>query len=371
MSLKVRRVESKSDLKNFIYFPWKIYQGDKNWVPPLIFDMKRKLDPKENPYFEHARAQYFLAERNGEIVGRITAQVDDHYYQHWGEKVGQWGFFESIDDQEVASALFDSARSWLKEQGQVKMQGPFNFTINDECGLLIDGFDSPPMMLMTYNPAYYQKLCEGYGMRKAIDLLAYKTTADTEPDPAIVNFANLLKQKHEIKIQNMNWKNFDQQMDWFVEIYNSAWEKNWGMVPLTEKELRYHTAELRLLAWRFPELNFFALVNNKPIGMSITIPNLNEVLIKCNGRLLTPRIIELLTHKFESCRVFALGVKEEYRRMGVGAVFYVETLNSARRTGFKWGEMSWILETNAPMRRAIERMGGYVYKTYRIYEIEV
>jgi len=368
MGIKVRKVESAADLKAFIHFPWKIYQGDKNWVPPLLFDVARHLDRQNYHYFEHARAEYFLAEKDGQPAGRITAQVDDFYYEHWHEKVGHFGFFECIDDQEVAKSLFDTAADWLRKQGREKMHGPYNFTINDECGLLVDGFDSPPMILMTHNPPYYQRLVESYGMKKAMDLLAYKTTADTTPDPAIVNFAELLKQKHEIKVRNMSWRNFRQQMDWFVEIYNSAWEKNWGMVPVTEKELRSHEAELRLLATFWPELNFFALVDNKPIGMSITLPNFNEVLIKLNGRLLTPGLFRFLTHKFESCRVFALGVKEEYRRFGVGAIFYVETLNAARRVGMKWGEMSWILETNQPMRRAIEKMGGYVYKTYRIYE---
>jgi len=368
MGIKVRKVESKSDLKQFILFPWKIYIRDDKWVPPLLFDVARRLNKKHNPYFEHAKAEYFLAEKNGELVGRITAQVDEHYLEHWKERVGQFGFFEAIDDQEVANALFDTAKGWLRDQGQEKMQGPFNFTINDECGLLVDGFDTPPMILMTHNPKYYQKLCESYGMKKAMDLLAYRTEASTEPDPIIVNFAELLKQKHEIKVRNMDWKNFAREMDGFVQIYNSAWEKNWGMVPLTEKELRAHASELRLLAMFWPEMNFFAEVNGKPIGMSITLPNFNEVLINTNGRLLHPGTLKFLTHKIRSCRVFALGVKQEYRRLGVGAIFYIETLNSARRKGFQWGEMSWILENNEPMRRAIERMGGTVYKTYRIYE---
>ncbi len=368
MSVKIRKVETKSDLDQFLNLDHKIYAGDPFWVPPLLFDLKRRLDRKANAYFEHARAEYFLAEKNGQPAGRISAQVDDHYFQHWNEKVGHFGFFETINDPEVGAALLDTAADWLKKQGQVKMHGPYNFTVNDECGLLVDGFKLPPMMLMTYNPKYYQTLVESFGMTKAMDLLAYRTEANTDPDPAVVNFAELLKQRHDITVRNMSWLNFDQQLDWFVEIYNSAWEKNWGMVSLTEKELRAHSAELRFLAFRFPELNFFALSRGKPVGMSITIPNLNELIIKMKGKLLTPQALGIFTHKFESCRVFALGVKEEYRRFGVGAIFYVETLKAARRMGFKWGEMSWILENNGPMRRAIERMGGVVYKTYRIYE---
>jgi len=368
MAITIKKVDTPADLKKFINLAGKINRTDPNWVPPLLFDISHRLDRKANAYFDHARAEYFLAEKNGELVGRITAQQDDHYFKHWNEKVGHFGFFECIDDQEAANALLDAAADWLRKQGQVKMHGPYNFTINDECGLLVDGFETMPMFLMTHNPGYYRALVEKYGMTKAMDLLAYRTEANTDPDPAVVNFANLLKQKHEITIRNMSFWNFDRQLDWFVEIYNSAWEKNWGMVALTEKELRAHAAELRFLALRFPQLNFFALSAGKPVGMSITLPNLNEVIIKLKGKILTPKVVGLLTHKFESCRVFALGVKEEYRRLGVGAIFYVETLNAARRMGFKWGEMSWILENNQPMRKAIERMGGSVYKTYRIYE---
>jgi len=368
MAVKVRKVESKGDLYIFIRFPWRIYRNDKNWVPPLLFDVSRRLDRGKNFYFDHARAEYFLAEKDGEPAGRITAQVDDFYFEHWGEKVGQFGFFECVDDPEVSKALFDAAADWLRRQGRERMQGPFNFTVNDECGLLVHGFDTPPMMLMTHNPKYYQALYEKYGMKKAMDLLAYRAEGTTEPDPAVVSFAELLKKKHEIKIRNMNWRNFDKEMNNFVQIYNSAWEKNWGMVPVTEKEIRSHGFELRLLAAFWPEMNFFAEVEGRVIGMSITIPNFNEVLIHLNGKILNWRTLRFFTHKFESCRVFALGVKDEYRRLGVGAVFYVETLYTAKRRGFKWGEMSWILETNQPMRRAIERMGGHVYKTYRIYE---
>ncbi len=368
MAITVRKVESKDDLERFIEFAWKANAGDRNWVPPLWFENRHRLDRKANFWFEHAQAEYFLAEKNGELAGRISAQVDDFYFQHWNEKVGHFGWFECLNDQEVANALFETAADWLRKQGQVRMQGPLNFTVNDECGLLVDGFDTPPMMLMTHNPKYYSALHEGWGLKKAMDLLAYKTTVDTVPDPNIVKFAEALKQKHEITVRNMNWRNFDQQMDWFVEIYNSAWEKNWGMVPVTEKELRSHAAELRFLAFKFPELNFFAMKDGKPIAMSITIPNLNELVIQLNGKLFNPKILKLFTHQFEGCRVFALGVKEQYRKLGVAAIFYTETLNAVRKLGFKWGEMSWILETNGPMRRAIEKMGGYVYKTYRVYD---
>lgn len=371
MAIEIREIETKDELKKFILFVRKIYRNDKNFVHPLFFDVSTKLDKRKNPYFEHAKAKYFIAERNREMVGRLTAQIDRHYFEHWGAKVGHFGFFECIDDQEVANALFDRACEWLRQEGQEKIQGPYNLTINDECGLLIDGFDLPPMILMTYNPPYYQKLIENYGFKKAMDLLAYRMDSTQEPPEDVVRFAEMLKKKHQITIRNMSHRNFDRELDKFVEIYNSAWEKNWGMVPLTEKEIRMHKPELWLLARFFPELNFFAEVEGKPVGMSITLPNFNEVLIKLNGRLLTPGIFRFFTHKFESCRVFALGVKPDYRRLGIGAVFYVETLFTARRLGYKWGEMSWILENNQEMNRAIQHMGGKVYKSYRIYEKEL
>jgi GNAT superfamily N-acetyltransferase len=367
--IKVRAVESKQDLNTFIMMAYKIYQGDANWVPPILMNLRNMLSFKHNPYFEHADGKYFIAFRGSEPAGRITAQIDRNYDEHWGGKTGHFGFFESVPDQGVANALFDAAGEWLRKNGRDRMQGPYNLNINDECGLLIDGFDSPPMVLMTYNPDFYPRLYEAAGFSKAMDLYAYRLDSTADAPQDVVNYAEKIRHKEGIVIRSMRWLNFEKELDNFVDVYNHAWEENWGMVALTEKEIRAHALELRFLAFAFPELNFFAEQDGKIMGMSITIPNLNEALIKTNGKTL-PFVWRLLRKgkRYESCRVFALGVKKEFRRSGVASVFYVDTLMAAKRLGIKWGEMSWILETNDNMNRAIKHMGGTVYKTYRIYE---
>jgi len=370
MTISVRRVESASDLNVFLKMPWRIYPNDRNWVPPLLWDVGRKLDRGRHPYFEHAEAEYFIAWRGSEPVGRISAQIDQNYDKHWGGRTGHFGFFEAPDDSEVAKALFGTAQDWLKSKGRDKIQGPYNFNINDECGLLIDGFDTPPMILMTHNPPYYQKLIEGQGFGKAMDLFAYRLDAVAEAPADVARYAEMIRKKESISIRPWDMKNFDHEMELFREVYNSAWEQNWGMVRLTETELKSYTLEMKNLVW--PELAFFAFQGDKVMGASLTLPNYNEVIIKCNGRLFPFGALRILSARLrknlKSCRVFALGVKKEFRRSGVGAVFYYDTLMAAKRLGFTWGEMSWILETNKEMNKAIQHMGGKVYKTYRIYE---
>jgi GNAT superfamily N-acetyltransferase len=367
--IKIKPVESRNDLEAFIMMPYKHYKGDPNWVPPIQLSIRNMLSRDHNPYFEHAEAEYFIAWKGSEPVGRITAQIDQHHDQHWGGKTGHFGFFESPPEEGVANDLLDAAAMWLKQKGRDKMQGPFNLTINDECGLLVDGFDLPPMFLMTYNHKYYQGLLENAGLNKAMDLYAYRLESTAEAPQDVVKYADNIRQKEGIVIRSMRWRNFDEELKNFVDVYNHAWEENWGMVALTEKEIRAHAMELRILAFAFPELNFFAEQDGKLMGMSITIPNLNEAVIRSNGS--NWQVVRELIRKrkrYDSCRVFALGVKSEFRRSGVASVFYVDTLNAAKRMGIKWGEMSWILETNDNMNRAIQHMGGRVYKTYRIYE---
>ncbi len=329
--ISIKAVGSKSELNTFIRLPWKIYEGDPNCVQPLMFDLKRRLGPK-NPYFEHAKAQYFLAYRGTEPVGRISAMIDSNYDKHWGGKTGHFGWFECIDDQAVARDLFDAAGQWLRTDGRDNMQGPYNMSVNDECGLLIDGFDSPPMILMTYNPAYYQKLCEDYGMFKAQDLLAYRLDASVEPPEDIARFADMVRHREGVVIRPFSKKEFKSDMIKFLDVYNNAWEKNWGMVPMTDNEIKAHALEMKNIIW--PELAFFAEQDGKTMGVSLSLPNLNEVIIKLNGKLFPTGFLKLLRHKsYESCRVFALGVKNEFRKSGVGAVFYYDTLMAAKKHG--------------------------------------
>lgn len=372
--ISIKPVSTAQELNAFIKLPWKIYQDDDCWVPPLIFDVKGRLGKKSNPYFDHAEAEYFLATRGSEPVGRITAQIDQHYDKHWGGKTGHFGWFESIDDPAVAKALFDTAADWLRKKGRDKMQGPYCFNINDECGLLIDGFDTPPMFLNPHTAKFYPPFFDEYGFYKAQDLYAYRMDATAEVPEGVAKFAEAIRARDDVVIRTWNLKDFKAEMARFRDIYNSAWEKNWGDVMLTERELMAHAGELRYLV--DARLCYFAETKDgEPMGASLTLPNLNEYIKHLNGHLynlLPARWYKMVVKKkYRSCRVFALGVKEKFRKVGVGAVFYYDTLMTAKRLGYEWGEMSWILESNDAMNRAIKNMGGEIYKTYRIYEIEL
>jgi hypothetical protein len=372
--ISIKPVSSSSEMDAFVKLPWRLYQRDPKWVPPMLFDVKRRLSRKDNHFFGHGEGEYFLAWRGSTPVGRITAQVDFNYDQHWGGKTGMFGWFEAEDDPAIARGLFDAASDWLRKKGRDKMQGPFNFNINDECGLLIDGFDTPPMMMMTHNPPYYRKLIEDLGLKKAQDLFAYRldTTADAPED--VVKYAALVRAREDVEVRPWNMKDFKREMERWLEVYNSAWEKNWGSVKMNEDEFMAHAFDLRWLS--DPALNFMAETRSGEVmGCAMTLPNLNEYIGPAGGRLsgLLPfKWYDMIVKKkFKSCRVVTLGVKEKFRRSGVGAIFYYETLMAAKRRGYEWGEMSWILESNGPMNRAIQHMGGKVYKTYRIYETAV
>lgn len=370
----VREVASGSDLKTFIRLPWKFNAGDPCWAPPLIFDVKRRLSKKHNRFFDHGEAALFMAWRGLEPVGRISAQFDRHYDEHWGPGVGFLGWFECEDDPGTAAALFDAASEWVKKRGRSRIQGPFSFNINDECGLLIDGFDAPPMVMNPHNPRYYPALFEQNSFYKAQDLFAYRMDATAEAPEDVRSYAEAIRSRGDVMVRTWNMKDFKNEMNRWLEVYNSAWEKNWGAIRLTEAEFKAHSIELRWLA--DSRLAFFAETKDGEVmGAALTLPNFNEYLAPCNGHvygLLPFKWRDMVVKKkYRSCRVFTLGTKEKFRRSGVGAVFYHDTLMAAKKLGYQWGEMSWILESNDAMNRAIRHMGGELYKTYRIYEREV
>lgn len=371
LDVSVRPVSTGSDLKAFIKLPWKLFTGDPCWVPPMLFDVKNKLSKKHNHFFEHGDAEYFLAWKGSEPVGRITAQYDRNYDRHWGGATGQFGWFESVDEPAVARALFDAAADWLRAKGRDRMQGPYNFNINDECGLLVDGFDTPPVIMMIHNPRYYRTLYEKCGLAGVQDLYAYRLDTSVEPPEDVVRFAEAVRARPDIRIRNWNMRDHQREMERWLEVYNSAWEKNWGSVLMSESEFKAHSLELRYLA--DPDLIFVAETDQGEVmGLAFTLPNINEYMIHLNGHLynLLPTLWYpmVVRKRYRSCRVVTLGVKEKFRRSGIGAVFYHDTLMAARRKGYQWGEMSWILESNDAMNRAIRNMGGEVYKTYRIFE---
>lgn len=362
----------KSDLKKFILFEWTIYKDNPNWVPPLIMDMKAMFDPKKNPFHENADMQLFLAYKDSKIAGRTTAIINHSHNKFVKDKTGFFGFFESINDFEVAKALFDQAASWLREKGMLTMRGPANFSCNDTWGLLIDSFDMQPMILMPYNPPYYKDLIEQYGFKKTKDLLAYKLETKGAVIPERVEkITQHVLNRGDIVIRNINMKNFRHEVEIIKTIYNGAWEKNWGFVPMSEEEFDHMAKDLKAIVE--PRFVLIAEVNGEPAGFSLCVPNANEALAKINGRLFPFGLFKVIYYakKIKTARLVTLGVIDKYQKKGIEGVFYSRTLKTGQELGYKMGELSWVLEDNVLMNRGIELMGAKRYKTYRLFDYKL
>lgn len=362
---------SGRELSRFIHVSYGIYRDDPHWVAPLIADLK-KVFYDTNPLFEHAEMALWVATRGGRDVGRIAAIVDRNHIAKHHDGAGFWGFFECIDDQAVADALFATAAGWLKSRGCGKLLGPMNPTTNDECGLLVDGFDSPPVVMMTYNPRYYIDLVERGGFTKAKDLLAYKFTLDPKPLERLGRIADgLAKRNPDIKITTIRKRHLRADLEKVKAVYNAAWEDNWGFVPMTDGELSFMAARLKPLL--VEELALVAEDKGEPVGFMLCLPDLNEVIKPMKGKLLTPKIIDLLkllmgrkTPKF--ARVVTLGLLKTHRQKGIDAMFFAQCLRYGLQRGVKECEVSWMLEDNVMVLRPVEVFGGSKYKTYRLYE---
>lgn len=372
MSVEIKRISSKKDLMKFIKMQWKIYEGDPYWVPPLIMDRKKILDREHHPFYQHAEMERFLAYRNGEIVGRIAAIKNDLHNQVHNDRVGFFGFFESINDQEVANSLFDSAAQWLKSKNLTHMRGPANPSSNDEYGMLIEGFNDSPRLLMTYNPPYYIDLCENYGFKKIKDLYAYKLEYDKITKvKKIYEVQDIVRRRYNLKLTSLNMKDFDNELKKVKYVYNKAWEPNWGFVPMTDEEINAMAKDLKLLV--DPELVLFGEINGEVVGFSLTMPDYNQIFKKLNGRLFPFGFIKLFTEKknITWCRILTLGIIPKYQKKGIDGVFYYEIIERAHKRGIHLGEASWVLEDNEMMNRSALMMQGELYKKYRIYEKEI
>jgi GNAT superfamily N-acetyltransferase len=335
-AVQVRPVEGRRELTQFIKLPFGLHQGTP-WVPPLISERRRFLDRKKNPFFKHAEAEYFLAWRDGRPVGRITAQIDERWDQFQGGNDGMFGFFECEQDPETAAALFEAASGWLRDRGRERLLGPMDFTTNDECGLLVEGYDRAPLILQPWHPPYYRELIEGQGLDKSMDLLMWwlnlgeQMYTDEGFHPMIHELAKKVTGEHGVTIRDMNKKDLEAELERFIEVYNSAWEKNWGFVPITDEEVRAQASDMK--------------------------PVLDERWCFITKRAGIDRV-----------RVFALGVKPEHQHLGIAAAFYDRCLRVGKELNQPRGETGWILEINKPMNRAMEGMGGKVVKRYRLFE---
>lgn len=365
-------VRSKKDIMRFIKFQWQIYKDYPYWVPPLLMDRKKLLDKEKNPFYKHAETELYLAERNGKIVGRIAAIKNDLHNKYHNDKVGFFGFFECINDQQVANKLFDTAKAWLKEKGLTEMRGPANPSSNDEYGMLIEGFDDEPRLLMTYNPPYYLTLCDNYGFKKAKDLYAYKLESDKVlSSEKLKRVAEIARQRSRLQISQLNMKNFKAELDKVKFVYNKAWAPNYGFIPMTDEEIDWMANDLKPLVE--PSLVLFGEIDNKLVGFALVMLDYNFIFKKMNGKLFPFGFIKLLTQKRKIpwSRIITLGVIPEFQKKGLDAVFYWEIVNRARKIGILLGEASWILEDNEMMNRGAQVMNAELYKKYRIYEISI
>lgn len=372
-NVTIRPVRTRRELKRFVKVPFHLHRDSPQWVPPLIFDRMQFLNRAKNPYFEHAEAEYFIAECEGEPVGRITVQVDERWDEYQGGSDGMFGFFETIDDREVAAALLGAAEEWLRSRGRTRMLGPMDFTTNDELGILIEGFEIRPMILQPWHPPYYRELLDELGYGKAMDLLMWHLELGelAEGDqfaPEIHTAAAKALRDEGISIRNIDKGNLAAEMRRFAEVYNEAWADNWGFVPPTDAELEFHAKLLKQVIDE--DWAFIAEKGDQTVGAALSLPDINQVLAKMSGRLLPWGWLEFLRGrpKIDRIRVLALGVKHEYRHSGVAAGLYLKHLENASPEGVPAGETGWILETNGPMNRAMEGMGGRIVKRYRVYE---
>jgi len=370
--ITVKPVTTKSELNQFIKFPWKIYKDDKYWVPPLLMEQKTLLDKQKNPFFKAATAEYFLAFRNGEIVGRIAAIKNDIHLKYHNDSSGQYGFFECINDQQVANALFDKAKSWIKEKGLKYMRGPANPSSNDIYGMLVEGFDDSPRLLMPYNPEYYIKLCENYGMKKAKDMYAWKLVNEKlMASEKLRRGQELVRKRYNMKISQLDMKNFQKDLEKFKFVYNKAWAPNWGFVPMTEEQIDAMAKDMKPLAE--PSLVLFGEIDDKLVGAALVMLDYNVIFKQMNGRLFPFNFIKLFTQKkkIKYARILTLGIIPEHQKKGLDTIFYWEIVNRAADIGIRLGEASWVLEDNDMMNRGLELMNAERYKKYRIWEVEV
>lgn len=372
MPINIYPVQTKNDLMKFIKFQWRIYKGDPHWIPPLIIDRKKILDRNKNPFFLHSEMELFLAEKNGELVGRIAAIKNDIHNKVHNDKVGFFGFFECVNEQQAANALFSKAGEWLRSKGLTHMRGPANPSSNDEYGLLVDGFDDSPRLLMTYNPSYYIQLCENYGLTKAKDLYAYKLEYEKVTNVSkIERVQDIARRRYNLKISPLDMKDFDNELKKVKYVYNKAWEPNWGFIPMTDEEINAMAKDLKMLVE--PELVLFGEIDGKVIGFSLVMLDYNQIFKKLNGHLFPFGFIKLFTRKkkIDWVRIITLGIIPEYQKRGLDAVFYYEIVHRAKKLGITRGEASWVLEDNEMMNRGALMMEGELYKKYRIYEIPI
>ena len=355
-------------LGDFTGLPFRLYRNAPLWVPQLIMDVKSILDKKKNPFFAHGEAQYFVAYNGKEPVGRVAAIIDRNYNKYHNVNAGWFGFFECINDRDTAKALMRSAFGWLKDREMNVVYGPASPTLNDEAGMLLEGYDKSPCIMMPYNPPYYHELMAAVSMEKAKDLYAWYLSSSVEPTERISRIVERIKKRDNITLRPLDMKHFRRDLDIVKAIYNSAWEQNWDFASMTDAELEYTAAKLKPIV--MPEMVQFIEIDGRAVAVAIVMPDINIVLKKMGGRLFPFGLLKFLYYrrKITEVRLMILGVLPEYRGRGYDAVLYHAMLMTAKKVGITGGELSWTLEDNDAINKGIEAMGGKIYKKYRVYK---
>jgi GNAT superfamily N-acetyltransferase len=367
--LEIFPVANARDLRQFIRLPWKIYRNDPYWVPPLLLDMKTLLNREKHPFFQHSSAEFFLARRDGELVGRIAAIQNNNHNNYHGERTAFFGFFESVNEKEVAAALLGQAASWARSRGLVQLRGPMNYSTNETLGLLVEGFDSSPCLMMTHNPPYYQELIESAGFEKAMDLYAWWLLTERGLNPKIVRVGEKVLKDQGIQVRTINMKKFREEVKIIKEIYNDAWSTNWGFVPMTDAEFEHMAKDLKTIV--DPRVLLIAEKDGEPLAFSLALPDFNQALKKVNGRLFPFGLAKLIYYgrQVRQVRVLALGIVKKVQNWnGLGAALYYESFRRGVAAGYRSCEFSWTIESNDLINRSMQLFGAEIYKRYRIYQ---
>ena len=363
----------RDGLGEFIEFPYRLFASDPAWIPPLRREMRERLDPAKNPFFSHAEAAFFVARKNGQVVGRCSAQVDQEHLKTHNDNTGFFGFLDTVNDQSVCDALLAAARSWLQERGMLAMRGPVSLSMNDEAGVLVSGFDSPPAMMMPHSLPYQSQLIEHSGLHSVKELNAWRYDVGAIPQRAIDAW-NHVRDLQDLRFRSVNMRRLQQDVAFVHEILNDAWSSNWGFVGMTPAELNKLANDLKLII--DPRISFFVEVEGHPVAMCICLPNLNEVIADFDGNLGPINIARLLwrikVKTPQSARLIVLGIRHAYRKRkrygALSTAMYVEIAKRAATAGYKWAELGWTLDDNHRINAGITKMGARIYKRYRIYE---
>jgi GNAT superfamily N-acetyltransferase len=370
VALDIRPVTTRAELNEFIELPFRLHSSQPQWVPPLRLERHQFLSRRFNAFFKHGEARYFLAWRDGRVVGRVSAHVDHAFNTYHDSRWGWFGFFEVEDDADAARALLRIAEDWVRARGCDKLVGPADFTMNDESGIVIEGHEREPFIRQPWHPPYYQALVEAAGLEKAVDLLTWEIAIDDRENilPIIWDLDRAAREEHGITIRRMSRRSLRRDMDAFAEVYNAAWSKNWGFVPYSKEDLDWYASELQLVF----DPNWFMVAETRDgeiAGVAISTLDVNQVLRKMNGRLLPTGWWTFLTKAkhIDRVRVGFLGVHPEHQHTGVAASFYIEHFKTAEHRPQKWAEMGWILEDN-PINQGMAGLGGRVVKRFRVFQ---